>query len=195
MATPAARRCLRTALTEFRTRIGETALEPEIVRHAPGQDVLDTVALGRIEVGVGEGCRAEVQLVLKLHVVDAGLPGKRTGARADAALDVVRRLSLEVKGRRHAERRARHALVDIGHAEAARRPPEERDLLRNPVLHAHVPGVLHLAGVVGQPLRTGEQSARRIRIPAVACADRIALHARAEGDVGVGARRATVSWK
>ena len=129
-----------------------------------------------------------MDLVLEVHVVDAGLHLESAGLDAEAAFDVVRGLGLqlEILRERHeegVERRTRgNALIDVRRAERARGAAEHREHVVEAMLETDMQRVLRLAAVERGGL--GIEGEWREWIEAVARAQPGVLHPRAVGEVG-----------
>src|SRR5205814_684108 len=122
---------------------GKAAAHQQAVAETIRCGSLDAATPGRIEVDVVEQCRNEMDLVLEVHVVDAGLPLEAARLVAEAALDVVRGLGLQPEVKRWGRKRSEgekgpgcYALVDVGRAEGAGGAAEQRERVVDPVLDA-----------------------------------------------------------
>jgi hypothetical protein len=116
-----------------------------------------------------------MQLVDKIHAVDAGLERERSASDAKPALDIAGRLGRKIEGGWKPERRQTDAFVDIGETEAARRPSEHGEDRVEAVLEAAVERVLILALVEWNPFdrRERKDATRCVRIEAIASGQKI----------------------
>src|SRR6185312_1504587 len=137
-------------LTEHGARVGEAALEPDVVIQTIAYHRLRAIAAGRIKVDiVGFKVRPEPEMdfVLQPHIVDARLNVERGEMKTYAGLHITGFLRSQIECRRHAVFRRDHAdtLIHVRDTEALRHATEDGELLVEPVLRAKVECAIELA--------------------------------------------------
>src|SRR6185437_13296071 len=86
------------------------------------------IATGRIEIGIDEIHRVEVNLVQQVHVVDARLQLESSGLDAETAFDIVRGLGFQVERLDRSRKCADpDPFIDVWGAERARGAGEHRE--------------------------------------------------------------------